>query len=252
MAWDSNQYLKFAEERKRPCLDLLARLPGPYVRILDLGCGPGNSTADLQARFPAARITGFDSDANMLDRARADHPDLDFVQGLAPADLGKLPGQFDLVFSNACIHWIPDQEALIASLAGLLAAGGMIAVQLPLTDHAPFYKLLYRLVDQKWPQLAGIRNFHNLDAIGYYNALSRYFTHISIWQTDYYHVIDGRSGVLEWYKGSGLRPYLAALDESDRAAFLHDLTDCIEKDYALLDDGRLFLIMPRLFFIAQK
>lgn len=251
MAWDSNQYLKFANERKQPCIDLLSRLDGAFSRILDLGCGPGNSTDSLLKKYGQSTVIGFDSDDNMLEKARIDHPDLTFIKGYAPDDFNKLTGKFDLVFSNACIHWIRDQEKLMDEVYKILNDKGVFAVQIPLTDESPFYRVLYRLIAQKWTKLDGAKNLHNLNQEGYYNALSRRFESVTIWQSDYYHIVD-RNMVLEWYRGSGLRPYLALLDEGERAEFLNDLQKIINKEYALLDDGNVFLIMPRLFFIAGK
>ena len=253
MAWDSEQYLKFATERKQPCLDLISRLNGNYLHILDLGCGPGNSTANLKSRYPEANIIGFDSDENMLERARTDHPDIQkFVHGFAPDDLGKLTEKYDLIFSNACIQWIPDQLKLITYVADLLCEGGTFAVQIPITAESDFYRLLYRLIDEKWQKLANISKFYALDHTGYYNALIKHFGDVTIWQTNYHHIVDSKSMVIEWYKGSGLRPYLNALPESEQTEFLRDLTDEINKEYRLLDDGNLFLVMPRLFFLAKK
>ncbi len=251
MAWDSNQYLKFENERKQPCIDLLSRLDGAFSRILDLGCGPGNSTENLLKKYGQSTVIGFDSDDNMLEKARNDHPDLTFIKGYAPDDFNKLTGKFDLVFSNACIHWIRDQEKLMDEVYKILNDKGVFAVQIPLTDESPFYRVLYRLIAQKWTKLDGAKNLHNLNQEGYYNTLSRRFESVTIWQSDYYHIVD-RNMVLEWYRGSGLRPYLALLDEGERAEFLNDLQKIINKEYALLDDGNVFLIMPRLFFIAGK
>lgn len=251
MSWNSEQYLKFANERKQPCTDLLARLNGKYDRILDLGCGPGNSTENLFAKFGNAEIIGFDSDDNMLEKARHDHPDFKFVKGFAPDDFCKLDGKFDLVFSNACIHWIPNQEKLIDEVYDLLSEQGVFAVQIPLTDQSHFYKILYGLIEEKWIKLKSVHNFHHLSHDGYYNTLSKHFKKISIWQSDYYHVVD-RTMVLEWYKGSGLRPYLALLNKNERQEFLNDLQNTINAEYPLLTDGNVFLVMPRLFFVAEK
>lgn len=251
MAWNSEQYLKFAEERKQPCIDLLLRLDGKFDRILDLGCGPGNSTENLLRRYPHSTVIGFDSDDNMLDKARKNLPNIRFVKGYAPCDLDKLSGKFDLVFSNACIHWIPEQEKLICKVYDLLNDDGVFAVQIPLTDKSRFYATLNQLIDQKWTKLKSVDNFHNMNHEGYYNALSEQFKNVTVWQTNYYHVVD-KNMVIEWYKGSGLRPYLDRLDESEQKEFLGDLAQEIDKNYPLLADGKVFLVMPRLFFIAQK
>lgn len=251
MAWDSKQYLRFADERKQPCLDLISRLGGNFKRILDLGCGPGNSTENLCNKYSDAAIIGFDTDENMLNRARNDHPGLEFVHGYAPKDFDKLNGKFDLIFSNACIHWINNQERLIDGVCELLNDDGVFAVQIPLTDESPFYRILYKQIDEKWTKLKSIHNFHNLNQEQYYNVLIKKFKSIVMWKSDYYHVVD-KEMILEWYKGSGLRPYLEMLDGNEQSEFLADLQKIINKEYTLLDDGKLFLIMPRLFFIARK
>ena len=251
MNWDTNQYLKFAEERKQPCLDLLARLEGPFASVLDLGCGPGNSTGNIAAKFPSAQVMGLDPDENMLERARKEHPHLRFVQGSAPADLPGLGQTFDLVFSNACIHWIKEQEELIRGVHAILHENGVFAVQLPLTEQAPFHQLVRRLAEEKWPQLRGVQSFHNLTAEGYYNALSGLFGDVTLWQTNYYHVME-KEMVIEWYKGSGLKPYLSALAEGERTVFLQELQNTIHEEYPRLRDGKVALLMPRLFFVAQK
>lgn len=251
MAWDSNQYLKFASERKQPCIDLLSRLNGDFNKILDLGCGPGNSTGNLAEKFSHSTVIGFDSDDNMLEKARKEHPNIEFVKGYAPADLDKLQGKFDLVFSNACIHWITEQEKLIDEVYDILNDNGVFAVQIPLTDESQFYGILYKLIEQKWTKLGNIKNFHNMNQEGYYNSLTKRFKNTTIWQSDYYHVVDDTM-VLEWYKGSGLRPYLALLNENEQKEFLSDIQERINEEYTFLDDGNVFLIMPRLFFIAEK
>lgn len=251
MSWDSTLYLKFASERNQPCKDLLSHLSGEFNRILDLGCGPGNSTEALSRVFGSSTVIGFDSDDNMLKKARESAPNIEFIKGCAPDDLARLPGKFDLIFSNACIHWIKEQERLLDELQRLLTVGGVLAVQLPLTDESPFYKLLYSFIERSMPRLKSVKNFHNLDQAGYYNALSRHFRKITMWQSNYYHVAD-RSSVIEWYRGSGLRPYLELLDDSEREHFLNALQAEINNKYPLLDDGKVFLIMPRLFFIAEK
>lgn len=251
LGWDSDLYLKFANERKQPCLDLLSRLDGEFENILDLGCGPGNSSQNLIEKYKNATVVGFDSDDNMLEKARSRHNNIQFVKGFAPDDFYKLNRKFDLVFSNACIHWIENQEELIKKVYGILNAKGTFAVQIPLTDESHFYRILYRLIDEKWTNLKTVKNFHNLTQEGYYNTLIKQFNKVSMWRSDYYHVVR-KEMVIEWYKGSGLRPYLALLSEDKQEEFLEDLQTAIDREYPILDDGNVFLIMPRLFFIAEK
>lgn len=250
--WDSKQYLKFAEERKQPCIDLINRLDDNYNYILDLGCGPGNSTNNLKNKYENAKIIGMDIDDNMLAKARIDHPNISFIKGNIPNDLDLLNNKFDLIFSNACIHWIKEQDKLINSVYNKLNDNGVFAVQIPITQESLFYKNLYSLIGNKWEKLKSINNFHNLNAEGYYNKLTNLFKEVTIWKTDYYHIVDNKNMVIEWYKGSGLKPYLDALDDCKKDIFLDDLRDMINKNYKLLDDDKVFLIMPRLFFIAKK
>lgn len=251
MDWDSELYLKFEYERKQPCIDLLSHLNGAFEKILDLGCGPGNSTGKLFEKYGYSTIIGFDSDDNMLQKARKDCPSIEFIKGFAPSDFDKLSGGFDLIFSNACIHWIEDQNKLIDEIYKLLNPHGVFAVQIPLTDESKFYSILHKLIEQKWTKLKRIKNFHNMNQEGYYNALIKKFENITLWQSDYYHIVD-KNMILEWYKGSGLRPYLALLDEDEQKEFLNDLQKKIDENYHLMDDGKVFLVMPRLFFIAEK
>ncbi|MGN0538655.1 MAG: methyltransferase domain-containing protein [Candidatus Fimenecus sp.] len=251
MSWDSTQYLKFSNERQQPCNDLISRLNGDFNKILDLGCGPGNSTQNLLKRYKNATIIGLDSDDNMLERAREEHQNISFVKGFAPKALNSFSQKFDLVFSNACIHWIDNQEELIDKVYEILNDKGVFAVQIPLTDESYFYKNLYRLIEEKWTKLKSINNFHNLSPDGYYNTLIKRFNKVNIWRSDYYHTV-GKELVIEWYKGSGLKPYLDLLDENEQIEFLNDLQLIINTNYSTLDDGNVFLIMPRLFFIAEK
>lgn len=251
MAWNSNQYLKFENERTQPCVDLITRLDGSYNRILDLGCGPGNSTLQLRNAFGNAEITGFEADSNMIKKARTDYPDIKFVHGFAPDDLDKLDGKFDLVFSNACIHWIKEQKKLIDSISDVIDIKGTLAVQVPLTEESVFYQILYKLIEKKWGKLKFIQNFYNLNYMEYYNLLIKKFKSVSIWKTDYYHIVDEKM-IIEWYKGSGLRPYLEALNQSEQDEFIYDLQERISENYKPADNGKYFLIMPRLFFIASR
>lgn len=251
MAWNSQQYLKFGKERTQACVDLVSKSDGNYKSILDLGCGPANSTKLLLNKYKNADVIGMDFDDDMLARAQKDCPDAKFIKGYIPNDFDKIERKFDLVFSNACIHWVDDQQKLIDSVCELLNDNGTFAVQIPLTDESQFYKALYRLINEKWTKLKSVKNFHNFTAAQYYNALIKKFDTVEMWQTDYYHIV-GKDMVIEWYKGSGLRPYLALLDEKEQAEFISDLQEIINREYSVLDDGNVFLIMPRLFFVAKK
>lgn len=253
--WNSAQYTKFAGERTQPSLDLIGRIsnlrPG---NILDIGCGPGNSTAALKQAFPNAQILGIDSSEDMLRKARATHPDIRFASCRVPEELGSLDDSYDLVFSNACIHWIPGQEALLRAIFSIMNPGATLAIQLPLTQKAPFYRVLYSLA--KAPQwrdkLGNIQNFHNLQPEEYYDVLTSLAEDFTIWETVYYHTVGSVAQVIEWYKGSGLRPYLDALSEPEQEQLQQELLYEMEKTYPVQKDGTVILKMPRLFFTAVK
>lgn len=251
--WNSDIYLKFRAERGQPSLDLISRLNKDYKNILDLGCGPGNSTANLIKKFPGAQILGIDADENMLQKAFKENPELKFEKAFLPQDFERF-GKFDLIFSNACIQWISAQKELIEKTSGHLTQGGTFAVQVPMTDESQFYSKILKTVLQKkeYESLRKIHNFYALDEYGYYNLLSRHFKRIEIWKTNYHHIVDRAEDIVSWYEGSGLRPYLAELAEDKKEEFKGSLLELIKKEYKSLDDGKYFLIMPRLFFIAEK
>lgn len=252
--WNSNQYMKFGAERTQPSIDLVNRIADINPnRILDIGCGPGNSTDRLAKQFPNADILGVDFSEDMLKKAQTTYPELRFEQSFIPDDLDKLDGEFDLIFSNACIHWIPNHESLLPAIFDKLSDGGTLAVQIPYIQKAPFYRLLNLLVHTvEWKDLSSIHNFHNLLPEDYYDILGRLSDNFNIWETTYYHTVQSHNGVIEWYKGSGLRPYLDSLSEEKRPEFLADLNEIISENFPRRANGSIILKMPRLFFTAKK
>lgn len=250
--WDSVQYTKFERERTQPSADLINRLHIRPSSILDIGCGPGNSTAQLFRRFPEADILGIDISDNMLEKAAKSYPEMKFMKCLVPDELESL-GKFDLIFSNACLHWIPDHKNLLPKLIEKLNDGGVLAVQMPLVQNAMFYHELNALVsDGKWKKLCAIQNFHSLSPEETYDILCSASSEVEMWDTSYYHIVPSHSSVIDWYKGSGLRPYLEALDEAEKTELLSDLLERIKKSYPVQADGKIILKMPRLFFTAVK
>lgn len=252
--WSSKQYMKFGTQRTQPSMDLISRISDikPH-HILDIGCGPGNSTYALKKVFEQAEIIGIDTSGDMLKMARETYPNIRFEQGYVPDDLNKLNESFDLIFSNACIHWIPNQECLIREVFDRLSDGGTFAVQIPLVQEAPFYKLLEKLTQTtKWNKLADIKNFHSLLPEQYYDLFSSLKCSFEMWQTSYYHIVNSMNGIIEWYKGSGLRPYLDRLSSSEQEELIEDLLDGLKDCYIEQADKKIILKMPRLFFILKK
>jgi trans-aconitate 2-methyltransferase len=253
--WSARQYLRFETERTRPAFDLLARVAGrPAERIVDLGCGPGNSTELLVQRYPRAKIIGLDSSDDMLAKARARLPDITFEK----ADIARWrdAAPFDLIFANAVLQWIPRHISLMASLIARLAAGGSLAVQMPDNLDEPSHALM-REVAGRAPfrdKLGGASATR--ETIGafadYYAALAPHCAAIDVWRTTYVHALPGPDAIVEWVKATGLRPYLAPLAQEEREAFLAQYREEIAAAYPPLADGRTLLPFPRLFIVAAR
>ncbi len=252
--WDSAQYLRFERERTQPAIDLARRIECAAPReVLDVGCGPGNSSRVLAKRFPGARIHGIDSSPEMIAAARTAHPDLDFSLCDAGRDLGSLgPGRFDVVFSNACIQWIPDHELLLRDLLGLLRPGGVLAVQTPMNDDEPIHRIIEGLVaGETWKgAFAQPRIFYNLRPEAYFDLLAALAADFTLWRTTYFHVLASHAAIMEWYRGTGLRPYLGVLSPAEAAAFEADVLAQVVRQYPKQRDGRIIFRFPRFFFTA--
>lgn len=253
--WDAEQYLKFEAQRTRPSRELTAAIPLRTARrVLDVGCGPGNSTAVLQTRFPGADILGIDSSPEMIAAAQKAHPGIRFCKLNATAELGKLEPGFDVVFANASLQWMPAPERLLPALFALLAPGGVLAVQVPKQQDQPVHRVIREVAAREPWRLKtdGRRLFYTLEPEEYYDLLAPRAKSVDVWQTTYYHVLAGSEDIVEWYRGTGLRPYLEVLDAEQGAAFeaavLHELT----QQYPRRADGNILFRFPRLFFVAQK
>jgi trans-aconitate 2-methyltransferase len=253
--WNAEQYLRFAAERTRPCRDLAAAvgLDAPR-RVIDLGCGPGNSTAVLAARWPSADIVGLDSSQAMIDKATQDAPGRSFVLGDIATWEPEAP--YDLVFSNAAMQWIGGHERLYPRIVSGLAQGGAFAAQVPCNMDAPAHTLMRDLAatPEFHPHLGeGVREWHVHDGAFYYDVLSPVASRIDIWETEYLHVLPDASAIVEWYKGTGLRPFLDKLpDEAIRARFLDAYRERVTAAYPARRDGRVLLPFQRLFVIAYR
>lgn len=250
--WNSTQYLKFERERTQPSIDLASRIPGTPEKIIDIGCGPGNSTVTLAKRFPNASVLGVDNSQNMIEKANASYPELQFALCDISAETGTLDHDFDLVFSNACLQWVPEHETLLPKLLGLLKPGGTLAVQIPNNSESPVHQIAQRLsVSEKWaPFIPSPRVFHSLTPGGYFDLFSKAASDFTIWETVYYHVMDSHQGIIEWYRGTGLRPYLDALPEEKRGEFEQEVYDEVVRAYPVQENGKIIFRFPRLFFTA--
>ncbi len=253
--WDSAQYLKFGSQRTQPARDLAARLPAENpVEVLDVGCGPGNSTEVLAKRYPDARILGIDSSPEMVAAASHCHPDLEFRLCDAGRELAQLDRQFDVVFSNACIQWIPDHPMLLKNLLGLLKKDGVLAVQVPMNHQEPVHRVIGEIIArERWNKRIGkARIFHQLTPEGYFDLLAKLSPVFDIWQTTYFHRMRSHEDILEWYRGTGLRPYLAQLSDEERPDFEREILTELRRTYPKQENGEIIFRFPRLFFIAGR
>ena len=251
--WSSRQYLKFEDHRTRPVRDLLAAVPTTDVRAAcDLGCGPGNSTEVLIGRFPEADVVGVDNSPDMIAAATARLPAVRFER--ADAAIWTPDGPVDLVLSNATLQWLPDHERLLPHLLSLLAPGGSLAVQMPDNLTEPCQELMWRVAEgARWGhKLAGARDVRNKvgTADWYYALIAPLCARVDIWRTIYHHPLAGPDAVVEWFKSTGLRPYLAALDGAEQSEYLERYRAAVAAAYPIQADGTLLLPFPRLFIVA--
>jgi trans-aconitate 2-methyltransferase len=252
--WDPTKYLEFAGHRLRPALDLLARVPAAAPAIVhDLGCGAGNVTRLLVERWPGAAVTGVDGSASMLAAARAAGPGVTWVE----ADIGSWrgPRPADVVFSNAALHWLDDHPALFPRLVGGLTPGGALAVQMPRNHGAPSHTEMVAAAEAgPWRTRLrpALRARPVAEPAVYHDILAPHVSRLDIWETEYLHVLEGDNPVVEWTRGSALKPLLDALEEPERSRFLAEYSARIARAYPRRADGRTLFPFRRLFIVAVR
>jgi trans-aconitate 2-methyltransferase len=255
MDWNPQQYLKYKNARTQPSIDLVSRidLTAPAT-IIDIGCGPGNSTQVLANRWPEAVVVGFDSSPSMIEKARSDHPDRQWLLG----DAAKLTeeNRYDLVFSNAALQWIPDHETLIPALLRLARKNGAVAVQAPRFNRMPIRDAIATVAGREsWKKhtegVDSLFTYH--DASFYYDRLAGVAARIDLWETTYVHVLESHRALIEFCRGAGMKPFLDALPtDSDRARFEDEVLEEAKKVYPQQVDGKVLFPFRRLFFVAYK
>ncbi len=253
--WDADLYLQFAGERTQPARDLIARIELTDARrIADLGCGPGNSTELLRQRWPGANVLGVDNSQDMIAAARRAWPRGQWLLADAGTWTGDAP--FDLVFSNAALHWVPEHARLLPRLLQQAGPAGVFAVQMPAHLDSPVHQLMLQIADDpKWQARMGrARTAVTVHRPAfYYDLLRPLCKRLDLWETEYVHVLDGPDAIVEWIRGSGLRPFLEALELGEhRREFLERLLDGVKRAYPRQADGRVLFPFRRLFLIACR
>ncbi|QTL04830.1 trans-aconitate 2-methyltransferase [Aquabacter sp. L1I39] len=253
--WDAALYLKFEDERTRPSSDLLARIPPIAPKyVVDLGCGPGNSTELLAHRFPQAQVAGIDTSPDMIAAARKRLPGATFLRGDVSALSLEIPA--DVLFANAVLQWVPDHEALMPRLMEQLAPGGVLAVQMPDNlEESSHVAMRVAAAEAPWADklksAADART--SLPSVdGYYAMLRPHCAALDIWRTTYHHPLNGHTAIAEWVKSTGLRPFLDPLTPEEREAYLARYTELVAPHYPVHADGKVLLAFPRLFLVARK
>ena len=253
--WDPALYRRFEDERTRPAAELLARVPlVDAARVVDLGCGPGNSTELLAHRFPGADVIGTDNSEAMLVSARARLPGARFVLGDIATWQPDTPP--DLIYANAALQWVPDHATLVPRLFAALAPGGVLAIQMPDNRHEPTHRLMREVADlAPWKAPIGDYDRTRTDLLpigGYYDLLAPMADQVDVWHTVYQHPMASAAAIVDWVRSTGLRPFIDSLPDDLRTSYLAEYERRIEAAYAPRSDGRRLLAFPRMFLVARK
>jgi trans-aconitate 2-methyltransferase len=252
--WDAGHYLRFADARTLPAVGLLSRIEKKAPRsVVDLGCGPGNSTGLLRQRWPDASVVGLDSSVNLLEAARRDYPGIAFVTG----DIATwaTDGPCDVVFANASLQWVGAHDRLMPRLFGQVAPGGVLAVQMPRNHDFATHALMRQVAAEgEWRgRLAGAREPSPVKPPEfYYELLAPRSATFTVWETNYIQIMDGVAAIIAWLHGTGLRPFLARLTKAERPIFLERYAALLADAYPAQADGKIVLPYPRLFFVETK
>jgi trans-aconitate 2-methyltransferase len=252
--WNPELYLHFKNERTRPAIDLVNRIDiNNPEKIIDIGCGPGNSTGVLMSKWPNARIMGIDNSAAMIKKASETYPDQQWQvkDGKDIDDSTK----YDIVFSNAVIHWIPDHESLFEKLLNITKEKGVLAVQMPLYLEMPVAILADKIFKQLFPDNKfNIKDLITINPGNYYfNLLDSKINYFYIWETSYFHIMDSAQKIYEMVETTGIKPYLDRIpNDDDRSGFRKSVIDGISHAYKAEKSGKVIFPFKRLFIIASK
>jgi trans-aconitate 2-methyltransferase len=253
--WNPKEYLNFKTERAQPADDLIARLPNRAPQnIVDLGCGPGNSTALLRQAFPSAVITGIDSSPAMIATARQAVSSATFVE----ADVAgwRPSAQTDLVFSNALFQWLPERDQVMKRILQSLKSAAVFALQMPDNLDEPCHRLMREVAaDGPWrvKLISAVEARRKLgDETHYYDLFAPLSEQVQIWRTTYVHALGNHEAIANMLASTGLKPFLDVLTEEERKAFRADYVARLSEHHPVARNGRVLFRFPRLFVIAIR
>jgi len=253
--WNPEQYLQFISERTQPAIDLVSRINIAHPRsIIDIGCGPGNSTQILVNRWPDSEVVGLDNSITMIEKARQDYPEqkwiVDNAENIAPNI------KYDLIFSNATLQWIPHHEILLPKLFDCLNSGGAIAVQISKFKNMAINVAIETIANhQKWKNYTkGCEELFTLrDMDYYYDILNKLATGVELWETSYFHVLKSQESLIDFIRTTGLKPYLDRLPSDNmKSEFEQEVLIECKKYYKIQSNGKVLFPFDRLFFIGYK
>lgn len=252
--WSSIQYLKFENQRTQPAIDLAKKIAVKQPKnILDIGCGPGNSTSVLKKMFPQAYILGVDNSEDMIERAKEVYPDTNFQICDVTTEIDKIDN-YDVIFSNACLQWIPNHKTFIPMLFNKLNENGILAVQIPINGQETLFKIMNDVISEPQWNFSSINVETNETLLPeeYFDILSDCTNNFDIWETVYYHNMPSVEAMVEWIKGTRLRPYLNALEKENAEKLEIEILKRAAIAYKVQKNGEIIFKFRRLFFVAGK
>ena len=253
--WNPDLYLKYRNERTQPSIDLISKIEISFhpKSILDIGCGPGNSSQALLQRWPNAILTGIDNSMNMIEKAKTSYPNNIWI--VEDASKYSTNTKYDIVFSNATIQWISNHEYLFHKLANFTNDGGVLAVSVPRFNEMPLSSAIQKVASkEKWrePTKGCSELFTYHDYKYYYDLISIDYKSIEFWQTDYIHILESQYSIMEWIRSTGMKPYLDCLQDEEKSLFETEVLAEIKCDYPVQNDGKVLFPFKRLFMIGYK
>ncbi len=256
MQWDPDQYLKYADERFRPAYDLIAQitLKAP-ASICDLGCGTGHLTKVLAERWPDSKVTGIDSSEEMLKIAHTISADIKWEKKDIK-DWEPKTTKFDLIFSNSVLHWLGDHGSLFKKLLDALNPKGVLAIQMPNNFKEPTHTTAFEIINENIEWRKRLLPYLNHEPVHdfnfYYDVFCKSCSSINAWETTYYHILSGHNPVVEWIKGSFLKPLLDQMSDDEKIIFLEKISNKLLEHYPQQSDGKTILQFKRIFLIGRK